>query len=145
MILILGGTSEASALARLIAARPDITALVSLAGATARPSLPPIPHRVGGFGGADGLAAFLRDNCTEAVVDATHPFAERISANAAEACRITGTPLLALRRPPTRTSAASTTARAAGDRPARPSSPMPTMDSQRPGWLMVATSSRRAS
>jgi precorrin-6A/cobalt-precorrin-6A reductase len=102
MILILGGTSEASALARLIAARPDITALVSLAGATTRPSLPPIPHRVGGFGGADGLAAFLRDNCTEAVVDATHPFAERISANAAEACRITATPLLALRRPPWR-------------------------------------------
>jgi precorrin-6A/cobalt-precorrin-6A reductase len=102
MILILGGTSEASALARLLAARPDIPALLSLAGATRSPSLPPIPHRVGGFGGADGLAAFLRDNCTEAVVDATHPFAERISANAAEACRITGTPLLALRRPPWR-------------------------------------------
>jgi precorrin-6A/cobalt-precorrin-6A reductase len=102
MILILGGTSEASSLARLLAARPDIPALMSLAGATRSPAVPPVPHRVGGFGGADGHAAFLADNGTEAVVDATHPFARRISAHAAAACRLTATPLLVLRRPPWR-------------------------------------------
>lgn len=100
MILILGGTSDAASLARLLAERADIPALVSLAGRTRSPASPPLPHRVGGFGGADGLAAFMRDNGIEAVIDATHPFAERISANAAMACRTTGIPLLALRRPP---------------------------------------------
>jgi len=100
MILILGGTTEASAFARLLAARPDRPALISLAGRTLKPAQQPLPTRVGGFGGAAGLADFLAANGVRAVVDATHPFAEKISANAALACAETGTPLLVLRRRP---------------------------------------------
>jgi precorrin-6A/cobalt-precorrin-6A reductase len=100
MILILGGTTEASALARLLSARADLSAMVSLAGRTRNPVLPPIPHRIGGFGGPAKLAGFLSEHGVLAVIDATHPFAERISANAATACRAVGVPLLALRRRP---------------------------------------------
>lgn len=98
-VLLLGGTSEASALARLLAARPDIPAMVSLAGRTINPTPPPIAHRIGGFGGVEGLRAFLDEHSVTALVDATHPFAERMSANAVEAARLAGVPLLALRRP----------------------------------------------
>ncbi|MFC2253180.1 cobalt-precorrin-6A reductase [Labrys portucalensis] len=98
-VLLLGGTSEASALARLLAARSDIPAMVSLAGRTINPAPPPIAHRIGGFGGVEGLCAFLEENAVTALIDATHPFAERMSANAVEAARRTGVPLLALRRP----------------------------------------------
>ncbi|CAM5772469.1 precorrin-6A reductase [Labrys miyagiensis] len=99
MILILGGTTEASALARLLAERPGFEAMLSLAGRTQQPALPPLSHRIGGFGGVEGLCGFLGDNRVTALVDATHPFAERMSANAAAASRLTGVPLLALRRP----------------------------------------------
>ena len=98
-VLLLGGTSEASALARLLAARPDIPAMVSLAGRTINPIEPPIAYRIGGFGGVEGLCAFLDKHAVTALVDATHPFAERMSANAVEAARRVGVPLLALRRP----------------------------------------------
>ena len=101
-ILVLGGTTEASALARLLAARPGWEATLSLAGRTSAPRLPPVPTRIGGFGGAAGLTRWLRDNATEAVVDATHPFAAIISRNAVAACRDAGVPILALRRPPWR-------------------------------------------
>lgn len=95
-ILILGGTAEAAALARALAGRDVITAL---AGRTAaRPDVPG-RVRVGGFGGADGLAAFLRDEGITAVIDATHPFAARISDHAARACTLTGRPRLRLARP----------------------------------------------
>ncbi len=97
-LLILGGTTEASALARHIAGRRDIAPILSLAGRTETPALPPIPCRIGGFGGADGLAAYLRGKWIEAVIDATHPFAARISANAANACAETGVPLAAFTR-----------------------------------------------
>jgi precorrin-6A/cobalt-precorrin-6A reductase len=60
----------------------------------------PIPTRIGGFGGVEGLARFLRAERIEAVIDATHPFAAVMSRNAAEACAQTKVPLLALRRPP---------------------------------------------
>jgi precorrin-6A/cobalt-precorrin-6A reductase len=99
MILILGGTSEAAALARLLAASPRIKAMLSLAGRTQNPVPPPIPYRIGGFGGVEGLCAFMAENAVTALVDATHPFAERISANAVEAARLSAIPLLALRRP----------------------------------------------
>lgn len=99
MILILGGTTEAAALARLLSARPEIKAMISLAGRTQKPAAPPIAHRVGGFGGVEGLCAFIRGHGVTAVVDATHPFAERMSANVVEAARLSGLPLLALRRP----------------------------------------------
>lgn len=71
----------------------------SLAGRVARPRLPVGEVRVGGFGGAEGLAVWLRENDVRAVVDATHPFAERIGANAAKAAELTKIPLLRLARP----------------------------------------------
>jgi precorrin-6A/cobalt-precorrin-6A reductase len=99
-ILILGGTTEASALAARLAGRSDFSPLLSLAGRTSDPRPLPIPTRIGGFGGVEGLARFLREDRIEAVVDATHPFAAVMSHNAAGACAQTGVPLLALRRPP---------------------------------------------
>ena len=98
--LILGGTTEATALARLLSGHSVIEASVSLAGRTKQPVLPPLPTRIGGFGGVDGLAAHLADTGIQAVVDATHPFADQISANAAAACARAGVPLLVLTRKP---------------------------------------------
>jgi precorrin-6A/cobalt-precorrin-6A reductase len=98
-LLILGGTTEASALARHIAGRPDLDPVLSLAGRTRNPVPPPIRFRVGGFGGIDGLKAYLRDTKTDAVVDATHPFAALMSRNAAAACRDLGVPLAIYTRP----------------------------------------------
>ncbi|AWN47866.1 cobalt-precorrin-6A reductase [Methylobacterium terrae] len=98
-ILILGGTTEAAGLVRLLAGRPAYDVTLSLAGRTASPLALPARTRIGGFGGADGLAAYLRENGIAALVDATHPFARVISRNAAAASRQTGVPLLAVRRP----------------------------------------------
>ncbi|WP_344384000.1 cobalt-precorrin-6A reductase [Streptomyces thermolineatus] len=98
-VLILGGTSEARALARLLAAEPGVEAVSSLAGRVADPLLPPGRSRVGGFGGADGLAVWLGEERVDAVVDATHPFAARITASAAAASARAGVPLLVVRRP----------------------------------------------
>jgi precorrin-6A/cobalt-precorrin-6A reductase len=97
-ILILGGTGEARELAaELVAAGVDV--LSSLAGRVRQPRLPDGPVRVGGFGGAAGLAAFLSAERITAVIDATHPFAGTITASAAEAAAQAGVPLLILRRP----------------------------------------------
>ena len=74
--------------------------VLSLAGATANPARSPISQRIGGFGGAEGLAAYLAAERIGAVVDATHPFASRMSANAVAACRATDTPLVVFTRPP---------------------------------------------
>ena len=98
MILILGGTSEARQLAEALTKR-EVRVVSSLAGRVARPRLPVGEVRVGGFGGPEGLALYLRENRVEAVVDATHPFAERIGTNAAKAAELTKTPLLRLARP----------------------------------------------
>ena len=98
-ILILGGTTEASALANRLAGRRDVEVILSLAGRTAAPRPEPVPTRIGGFGGAEGLAQWLSANGVRAVIDATHPFAARISANAAAACRARAVPMLAIRRP----------------------------------------------
>lgn len=97
-ILILGGTIEARLLAEALARRPGLAVTLSLAGRTAKPLPQPVPVRVGGFGGAKGLANYLRGEKIDALIDATHPYAATISANAAEAARKTGVPLLALRR-----------------------------------------------
>lgn len=97
MILILGGTGEARELAEELVAR-EVRVVSSLAGRVARPRLPAGEVRVGGFGGPEGLAAWLRENDVKAVVDATHPFAERIGANAAKASELTGVPLVRLAR-----------------------------------------------
>lgn len=97
-VLILGGASEAAALARACAAAGLADILISLAGRTAAPLALPLPVRVGGFGGAEGLARFIREQHITALVDATHPFAARISAHAVQAVRETGIPALALQR-----------------------------------------------
>jgi precorrin-6A/cobalt-precorrin-6A reductase len=73
---------------------------LSLAGATVNPAPAPVPLRIGGFGRAEGLAAFLIAERIDAVIDATHPFAARMSANAIAACRATDTPLVVFTRPP---------------------------------------------
>jgi precorrin-6A/cobalt-precorrin-6A reductase len=97
-ILILGGTGEARELAAaLVSAGLDV--ISSLAGRVREPRLPAGPVRVGGFGGADGLAGFLRDEGITQVIDATHPFAGTITANAAHAAAEASVPLLILRRP----------------------------------------------
>ncbi|MFT4276851.1 MAG: cobalt-precorrin-6A reductase [Rhodopseudomonas sp.] len=98
-VLILGGTADASALARTIAAEPNIDAVLSFAGRTDQPKPPPIPFRIGGFGGTSGLADYLRAERIERVVDATHPFAAQMSRHAVIACAEAGVPLLALERP----------------------------------------------
>ena len=100
-VLILGGTGEAVALARTLAEAfgAGLTVVTSLAGRTTSPTLPPGEMRVGGFGGVLGLTRYLRDEGIDAVVDATHPFAARITANAVDACAATGVPRLRLDRP----------------------------------------------
>lgn len=100
-VLILGGTTEARRLAELLAADalPGLRVTNSLAGRVAAPRLPPGAVRVGGFGGADGLAGWLREHGADLVIDATHPFAATISHNAARAAATAHVPLLALRRP----------------------------------------------
>jgi precorrin-6A/cobalt-precorrin-6A reductase len=98
VILVLGGTGEARKLASVLTDR-GVRVVSSLAGRVARPRLPVGEVRVGGFGGPEGLAAYLRENDVRAVVDATHPFAERIGANAAKAAELTKIPLLRLARP----------------------------------------------
>ncbi len=98
-ILILGGTADASALAKLLAGDNRFQPTLSLAGRTASPATPPIPYRIGGFGGWEGLAAYIGAEGARAVVDATHPFAARISANAVKAAEATGAPLTSLIRP----------------------------------------------
>ncbi len=92
-LLILGGTTEASALARAVEGWADLDPILSLAGRTENPVLPPIPYRTGGFGGVDGLKAYLTGEKIDAVIDATHPFAAQMSGNAAEACRALDIPL----------------------------------------------------
>ncbi len=99
-VLILGGTGEAVALAERLAHDPRFAVTTSLAGVTQSPRRPEGSLRIGGFGGPEGLAAYLRDQAIDAVIDVTHPFAARISAHAVEACAATGTALLRLRRPP---------------------------------------------
>ncbi|MGX1273598.1 cobalt-precorrin-6A reductase [Streptomyces phaeoluteigriseus] len=98
-VLVLGGTAEARELAALLADRPGVRVTSSLAGRVSRPGALAGDVRVGGFGGADGLAAWLREHAVDAVVDATHPFASGITANAALAAAAAGRPLVVLRRP----------------------------------------------
>ncbi len=104
-VLILGGTAEARQLAGLLANRTDIKATLSLAGRTAAPAAQPVPVRIGGFGGADGLASYLTAERIDALIDATHPYAVVISRHAAEAAAKARVPLVALRRPAWRAAA----------------------------------------
>lgn len=97
-ILILGGTAEARLLAeRLVAEGHHVT--TSLAGRTVDPILPAGAVRIGGFGGAEGLAVYLKTESFDRMIDATHPFARRISENAIKAAAISGVPLEQRLRP----------------------------------------------
>ncbi|MGW1212780.1 cobalt-precorrin-6A reductase [Streptomyces sp. NPDC002499] len=98
-LLILGGTTEARELAGVLAARAGVRVTTSLAGRVARPGSLDGEVRIGGFGGAEGLADWLREQHVDAVVDATHPFAAAITENAVRAGAATGVPVVVLRRP----------------------------------------------
>ncbi|MCX5562466.1 cobalt-precorrin-6A reductase [Streptomyces sp. NBC_00038] len=98
-VLVLGGTTEARELAARLAARPGVRVTTSLAGRVSRPGALEGDVRIGGFGGVDGLARWLREHRVDAVVDATHPFAAGITVNAALAAAVTEIPAVVLRRP----------------------------------------------
>lgn len=98
-VLILGGTTEASALARALENVAPFRPVLSLAGRTRAPTLPAVPSRRGGFGGVAGLVAYLRAERIDVLIDATHPFAAQMHRHAAAAAGKTGTPRLALLRP----------------------------------------------
>lgn len=97
-ILLLGGTTEASALARALA-DSGADAVFSYAGRTKAPMAQPLPTRVGGFGGVPGLVRYLREAGITHLVDATHPFAAGMSRNAIAAAGETGVEFCALERP----------------------------------------------
>jgi len=99
-VLILGGTTEASSLAHLLANDARFEATLSLAGRTAQPAPQALPARIGGFGGIEGLVRHLRDEKIVAVVDATHPYADQMSAHAVAACGQAAIPLASLVRAP---------------------------------------------
>jgi precorrin-6A/cobalt-precorrin-6A reductase len=99
-ILILGGTAEARQLAAALADRLAFAVTLSLAGRTAQPLPQLVPVRMGGFGGPEGLARYLRDERIDVLIDTTHPYAAVISANAAKAADAAAVKLLAMRRPP---------------------------------------------
>lgn len=97
-VLLLGGTTEASRMAEALASA-RVAAVFSYAGRTAAPVGQPLPVRIGGFGGVAGLVDYLRLNAITHVIDATHPFAAGMSANAVAACAEAGVALVALERP----------------------------------------------
>lgn len=98
-VLLLGGSTEAFALAEKLTGDARFDATLSFAGRTAATRSVGIPVRAGGFGGVDGLAAYLKEQAIDIVIDATHPFAARISANAKEACEQVGVLRIAIKRP----------------------------------------------
>ncbi len=98
-LLILGGTSEAASLATAISTNQSLHVITSLAGRTAQPRKLPGEVQTGGFGGVEGLIRFLRKRRIDAVIDATHPFAEQMSRHGDLACRDLGLPRLCLTRP----------------------------------------------
>jgi precorrin-6A/cobalt-precorrin-6A reductase len=99
-ILLLGGTTEAAWLADCLSREKTVQATLSLAGRTASPVASPLPVRIGGFGGIEGLSGYLAREGIDLLIDATHPFAARMSTNAIAASAQAGIPLLAVERPP---------------------------------------------
>lgn len=98
-ILLLGGTTEANLVAQAVA-KAGLAGVYSYAGRTEAPMGQPIHMRVGGFGGVEGLRAYLQAEGISHVIDATHPFAAQMSTNAVAACTAEGIPLIALERAP---------------------------------------------
>ena len=99
-LLILGGTAEARQLAQQLAGRPGLEVTLSLAGRTTAPAAVPVPVRIGGFGGARGLADYLAAERIDALIDATHPYAAVMSRNATQAAKLAAVRFVALRRTP---------------------------------------------
>ena len=97
--MVLGGTGEARVLADRLADLPWVDGMISLAGRTIEPIALALPTRIGGFGGIEGLADTLKTGHFDALIDATHPYAVQISANAVDASAVSGVPLLTLMRP----------------------------------------------
>ncbi|XAT60808.1 cobalt-precorrin-6A reductase [Rhodobacteraceae bacterium Araon29] len=97
-LLILAGTTEASQLAKEVNAA-KIKAVLSYAGRVERPKPQPLPRRIGGFGGVEGLKQYLCENAITHVIDATHPFAVQMSQHAVDACADLNLPLMAFSRP----------------------------------------------
>ncbi len=98
-VLVLGGTFEASKLADLLAEQSGISSMLSFAGRTKALRPPKIPYRIGGFGGVDGLSAYLEAERIDVLVDATHPFATQMPRNAAIAAARARIPRVVLSRP----------------------------------------------
>ncbi|EHD15014.1 hypothetical protein CIN_00680 [Commensalibacter intestini A911] len=99
-ILILGGTTEASTLIKSCVNQDSLTFILSLAGVTKNPVLPPNAFtRIGGFGGVIKMAEWIAENQINKVIDATHPFAQQITRNAYQATQIAKVPYLRLERP----------------------------------------------
>ena len=98
-ILLLGGSSEAFTLAQTLEQHPKFKVISSLAGRTSLPRKPVGTYRTGGFGGLDGLITYLQTNSIEAIIDATHPFATKMSQTAHQAAHKTKLPILHLWRP----------------------------------------------
>lgn len=98
-VLILGGTADANRLAERLSDAGGFEVVLSLAGRTKDPGHAAVPTRIGGFGGAQGLAAWLRAHGIDGLIDATHPFASRMRNNAAQAADRAGIPLARLERP----------------------------------------------
>jgi precorrin-6A/cobalt-precorrin-6A reductase len=107
-MLVLGGTGDAARLVEQASALPGLEIITSLAGRVRQPATPAGEFRIGGFGGADGLASYLREQRIDLLIDATHPFAAQMSQHAAVAALACGVPHLMLVRPPWK--------RVAGDR-----------------------------
>jgi precorrin-6A/cobalt-precorrin-6A reductase len=99
-VLILGGTGEAAQLAAQAVALPGIEVITSMAGRVRQPVAPAGRMRMGGFGGAEGLINYVREQHIELLIDATHPFASQMSHHAAVAAQACGLPHLMLVRPP---------------------------------------------
>ncbi len=98
-ILILGGTAEATELAKKLVENNEVDFITSLAGRTREPKTVPGKMRIGGFGGIEAMANYIRDNNITKIIDATHPYAEKISSNARKAAKLANIPLEILTRP----------------------------------------------
>lgn len=98
-ILLLGGTTEAREIAEVLARCPQSETIVSLAGATTAPARYPLPTRIGGFGGVEGLRRYLIENNIDLLVNATHPYADQMWRNAMEATKLAGVPMIVFHRP----------------------------------------------
>lgn len=99
-VLVLGGSTEAFELAEQLAGDAEIEAITAMAGVTRERRAVPGHVRIGGFGGPEGLAAWLGAEHIDAVVDSTHPFARQMTANAARAAAAAGVPIVHVLRPP---------------------------------------------